>query len=173
MAIKPGKTLRKIRVTGKTLRKVKLNKDEIAEALGAEEHHPVNQCLSKEAMDQIAQLINNPPKPNRRLKDAAKRAQECKLPTCPEVCILCRDRVVPNRHIMHVIDELGEIAVRVDEDGKHYVIEGNASAGDLFWLRRILQMGYEAVAGVVGYGEKMPVKNADRPTFAEMFGKEK
>ena len=71
---------------------------------------------------------------------------ELGLPLCPEVCILCRDRTQKTRHIFHVIDELGELSVRMSDDGKHMLIEGSASSGDCFWLRRIFKMAYEAVA---------------------------
>jgi hypothetical protein len=155
MAIKPSKTLRKIKDTSKTLRKVKLNHDAIAKALGATEHFPVTKLSPKETQ-KIVFLLKNPPKPGRRLKDVVKRYDEqmLSLPLAPEVCILCRDRVVKNRHIMHVIDELGDLHISMGEDGKHFLIEGSASAGDLFWLRRILQLSYAAVAEVAGYGDK-------------------
>ena len=135
--------------TSKTLRKVRLSSDEIAKALGAIEHL----AMSEVDYQKILSLLISPPKPGKRLKNAAK-ILDLGLPIAPEVCILCRDRVVKNRHIMHVIDELGDLHVSVGEDG-NFLIGGSASAEDLFWLRRILQLAYASVAEVAGYGEKM------------------
>ena len=153
-------SLPKIRDTSKKLRRVKPRK--IVEALGAELDDGIERTIHLNAKDakKFLSLLNNPPKPNKRLKDAAKRykkalAQLQPLPMAPEICSECIDE----NHVMHVVDELGELYV--GSVGTHFYIHGHAEAGDYFWLGRILKMAYEAVASLDHDGKRFSLTSGE------------
>jgi hypothetical protein len=71
--------------------------------------------------------------------------KDYKLFKCPEVCEMCEK----DEHVMHCIDELGDLIVRYSPDKKSFFIMGHADAGDLFWLERILNQAHNEVCKAI------------------------
>lgn len=88
-----------------------------------------------------------------------------KLPKCPEICHDCAGDNYANmtgldsEHVAHFEDELAHLTISLSEDGHHFIINGVAEAGDLFWLERILSQAYYAVAKQMDSG--IPAKNIE------------
>ena len=73
------------------------------------------------------------------------------LPKCPEICHDCTGDSYANmtgldsEHVAHFEDELAHLTISLSEDGHHFIINGVAEAGDLFWLLRILKQAANSV----------------------------
>jgi len=69
-----------------------------------------------------------------------------KFPTCPEVCVFCRDR----KHIFHTMNELGDMwaqweYARLDGEQPHKYIKIYGYAEDELWLDSLLRNVFNRV----------------------------